>query len=217
MSKGFLGIIGAGVLGLHIAHYAKLSGQFSGILFFDDTLIPGDKNEFGEIAGGVETIEEHIEKGKIAHLLIGIGYNHMGVRKGLFERFSKLIDFPNIIHPSVYLDPSVKMGQGNIILPGCVFDKGSDLGNNLFFNPSCVVSHDNKIEDHTFFAPAVKTSGFVNIGSCCFIGTNSTLVNNISIGDNIKIGAASLVTKDLKEPGIYLGSPARRIGEWGVQ
>lgn len=211
MKKGTLGIIGAGDLGQHIAHYAKMSDQFDEIIFFDDFQKPGSYNEYGLIAGNTSQIELFINKQKIQHLLIGVGYNHMDARESFFEMYAKLIHFPNLIHPSVYMDYTTKIGSGNILLPGCVIDKDSIIGNNIFLNPSCTLAHDNNIKDHSFFGPGVKTSGFVTIGKKCFIGTGTTTVDNLSIGDNISTGAGTVITKSISKQGTYIGAPARMI------
>lgn len=207
--KNTLGIIGAGDLGQHIAHYAKATNQFTEIVFFDDTKRIGFETAYGIVIGNLSDIVKNIKSNKINHLLIGIGYKHIEFRKKLYEQFATQINFPNILHSSCYIDTSCKMGYGNVLLPGCIVDKNCVLGNNLFFNPSCTIAHDNKINDHNFFAPRVTTSGFVNIGSCCFFGTGTNIIDNISITDCIKTGAGSLITKSLIESGNYKGIPAR--------
>lgn len=49
-----------------------------------------------------------------------------------------------------------------------------------------------------------------NIGNHVSIGSNSTLLP-ISICDNVVIGAGSVVTKNIIDPGIYAGNPAKKI------
>ena len=49
-----------------------------------------------------------------------------------------------------------------------------------------------------------------HIGYRCRIGSNVTILP-VFIGDDVTIGAGSVVTKDIREPGIYAGNPARRI------
>jgi sugar O-acyltransferase (sialic acid O-acetyltransferase NeuD family) len=208
--KNALAIIGAGDLGQHIAHYAKLTGKFKNVVFFDDTMEIGTEKNYVRVIGKISDINKYIKSNEIQHLLIGIGYKHMEVREKLFNQFASLINFPNIIHKSCYIDKTILIGSGNVILPGCIIDKGSVIGNNIFFNPGCIISHDNKIMDHTFFGPGVKTSGFVRIGSCCFFGTGTNMIDNITIGDHIKIGAGTLITKSLNVPGIYKGIPGKK-------
>jgi acetyltransferase-like isoleucine patch superfamily enzyme len=48
------------------------------------------------------------------------------------------------------------------------------------------------------------------IGNHVSIGTNATIMP-VSICDNVVVGAGAVVTKDITEPGIYAGNPARLI------
>ncbi len=46
------------------------------------------------------------------------------------------------------------------------------------------------------------------IGNGVSIGTNATILP-VTICDGTVIGAGAVVTKDITEPGIYVGNPAR--------
>jgi sugar O-acyltransferase (sialic acid O-acetyltransferase NeuD family) len=208
--KNVLAIIGAGALGQHIAHYAQLTEKFSGIVFVDDTVKVGT-HDFGDVLGNISETHKLIKEGKIQNLLIGIGYKHMQKRKTLFEQFSTLISFPNIIHSTCYIDKTTLIGDGNILLPGCIIDRGCTIGDNIFFNPGTIIAHDCCIQSHSFFGAGVNISGFVKSGSCCFFGTGTSTRDNITIGDNISTGAGAVITKSIKESGIYIGIPGRQI------
>ncbi len=54
-----------------------------------------------------------------------------------------------------------------------------------------------------------KTS--VTIEDDCFIGTNTIICNNVTIGRNSIVGAGSIVTKDIPANEIWAGNPARFI------
>ncbi|RYZ56167.1 MAG: N-acetyltransferase [Sphingobacteriales bacterium] len=49
-----------------------------------------------------------------------------------------------------------------------------------------------------------------NIGNHVSIGTNATILP-VNICDHVVIGAGSVVTADIREPGIYAGNPARLL------
>ena len=48
------------------------------------------------------------------------------------------------------------------------------------------------------------------IGNHVSVGTNATILP-ITICDHVVIGAGSVVTKNITEPGIYAGNPARLL------
>jgi acetyltransferase-like isoleucine patch superfamily enzyme len=48
------------------------------------------------------------------------------------------------------------------------------------------------------------------IGHRVYIGSNATILP-VSICDDVVIGSGSVVTRDIKEPGIYAGNPARLL------
>jgi len=59
----------------------------------------------------------------------------------------------------------------------------------------------------------IITEGKVRLGRHAIIGTNSTILPKVKIGEGCSVGANSLITKDLEPWGIYVGSPAKKIKE----
>lgn len=51
------------------------------------------------------------------------------------------------------------------------------------------------------------------IGKRCFIGANAIIMCGITIGDEVIVGAGSVVTKDVPSRCIVAGNPARIIRE----
>lgn len=56
--------------------------------------------------------------------------------------------------------------------------------------------------------------GAIEIGDNVFIGSRTIVMPNVRISDNVIVGAGSIITHDLEESGVYVGSPARKIGEF---
>ncbi len=77
----------------------------------------------------------------------------------------------------------------------------------------CNIGHNNIIGENTVLAAGVMTSGSVTIGKNCWFGTGSLIRNGISICDDVVIGIGSVVIKDITEPGIYVGNPAKFLKE----
>ena len=52
-------------------------------------------------------------------------------------------------------------------------------------------------------------AGFSVIGESCFIGVNSTIIDNIIVGDRVMVGGGAVVIKSINKTGWYVGNPAR--------
>jgi acetyltransferase-like isoleucine patch superfamily enzyme len=67
------------------------------------------------------------------------------------------------------------------------------------------------MKDFSSLAPGARTGGNVTIGRQTTIGMNSAVLQGLSVGDDVVIGAQSLVRADIDESTIAYGIPARVI------
>lgn len=207
MSK--ISIIGAGDLGEQIANLAIRNGyEIAG--YYDDYTPIGTKRLGGYVCGNVEDIYNHKES-KSDGVIVAIGYKHFKERETLFEEISQKLQMATLIDRSAIIDESVRIWEGSVVMPGVTLDKGVTIGNNVFINVSSTIAHDSEIDDHSFIAPRVAIAGFTQIGRRSFIGINSTIIDNLSLCEDVAIGAGTVVVKSISESGLYVGNPARKI------
>lgn len=205
--KNRLLIAGAGELGQQILHYSKVQGKYEVIGFADDFQKRGETIKDIPVLGNLSDIESLYQKDIFDFLIIGIGYNHLGFKDELYNKFKGKIPFATIIANPSYIDKTSILGEGTIIYPGVIIDKNVEIKPNVVINLGSILSHDCMIGRSTFIAPGTVICGFSSIGTRCMIGANSTVLDNKKIADDIIVGAASSVTKDLIARGIYFGSP----------
>lgn len=150
----------------------------------------------------------------------------------------KLYDF-NATRPSesekrqaLMKDMLAELGEGCYIEPPFHSNFGGKhvhFGKFVYanFNLTCVDDTHIYVGDHTMFGPnvTVATAGHpilpelrekgyqynapVHIGKNCWIGAGALILPGITIGDNVVVGAGSVVTKDLPSNVVAVGNPCR--------
>jgi UDP-3-O-[3-hydroxymyristoyl] glucosamine N-acyltransferase len=86
-----------------------------------------------------------------------------------------------------------------VIEDGCKIGTHNNIGHNCF------------IGKNTIIAAGTILNGGVKIGRDCWVSSGVMIKHHTDICDNVVIGLGSVVIKDIDEPGIYAGNPARFI------
>jgi acetyltransferase-like isoleucine patch superfamily enzyme len=126
-------------------------------------------------------------------------------------------------------------------LYGCKIGDNTFVGPFVEIQKNVIIGSNSKIQSHSFICELVTIGNdcfvghgvmFINdlftegkpaggntdmwkstfIGNNVSIGSNSTILP-VSICEGVVIGAGSVVTRDIKEKGVYVGNPARKIKE----
>ena len=59
--------------------------------------------------------------------------------------------------------------------------------------------------------------GYPTIGNRCFIAAGAKIIGNVTIGDDVVVGANAVVTKDIPSGSVVGGVPAKIIGNNGAE
>ncbi len=80
------------------------------------------------------------------------------------------------------------------------YPKGIHIGEESYIASGAIIfSHD--------YSKDLKTDTF--IGKRCFVGANAIIMPGIKIGDQVIVGAGSVVTKNVESNTIVAGNPAK--------
>jgi len=121
------------------------------------------------------------------------------------------INLPIIVSENAYVSKHSVIGEGTVVHHKTIINAGAEIGVNCILNTGCLIEHEAKIGNHTHISTNAIVNGQCEIGINCFVGSNTVVANNIRIADNVIIGSGSNVVKNILEPGIYAGNPAKKI------
>ena len=119
------------------------------------------------------------------------------------------------IGDNCFIGPFVEIQKGVVIGKHCRIQSHAFVCELVTIGDDCFISHGAMFINDMFTdgGPAGGDRSkwkATKIGNHVSIGTNATVLP-VTIADNIVVGAGSVVTHDLSEPGIYAGNPARLI------
>ncbi|CAG2137378.1 acetyltransferase [Cupriavidus numazuensis] len=149
---------------------------------------------------------------RIDGALIAIGDN--SVRAQVAERIRALcpeLRFPAAIHPATSIGRGTTIGEGSVVMAGAVINTCTTLGRHCIINTGACVDHDCEVGDYASLAPGIVTGGECKIGAFAAIGLGANLIHGITIGDDVIIGAGSLVARDIEPLTVAYGVPAKVV------
>ena len=143
----------------------------------------------------------------------------VGIRNVEFGERVQVVEPVNLyecrIGDDVFVGPFVEIQRGVIIGRGTRVQSHAFICELVTVGEECFISHGVKFVNDPFTrgGPARGDRSLyrpTRIGNRVSIGTNATLLP-VSVCDDAVIGAGAVVTKDILEPGFYVGNPARKL------
>jgi acetyltransferase-like isoleucine patch superfamily enzyme len=100
----------------------------------------------------------------------------------------------------------------------CMISWGAKLdvsGGKIILGDRCIITHGCILLSHDRakrrINPQDEGGGTVRLGNDVFIGVNSVILRDVTIGDYSIVGAGSVVTKDVPPHVVVAGNPARIV------
>jgi sugar O-acyltransferase (sialic acid O-acetyltransferase NeuD family) len=171
------------------------------------------KIEFKSTTKHLKTIKElKLNLFDLTHFIMCLGGEHGYARVQFATAIEKLDLNPmSLIHPHSYIDSTSKIGAGVQVMPSATIHSFCTIGNYCIVNTNATIDHECVIGNGVHIMGAAAVAGRVCINDYATIGTNATILPNIRIGVGAFVGAGAVVTNDVEDYAIVIGSPAKII------
>lgn len=119
--------------------------------------------------------------------------------------------FVTIVASNVIVGSECKIGEGCILCPGVVVTTHVTLGENVVLNVHSSVGHDAIIGNGCTLSGHADVTGQAVLEEGVFMGSHACVLPGIKVGSYAKIGAGSVVTRNVAPNTTVFGVPAKRL------
>lgn len=207
-ASSLIGLLGAGSFARELVCWAKGTESLRVGVMFNGLRDPHDCEHTGlRVTNSLEENRSYV-----------IAVSEPSVKVALLAQLPHLPPLTVLVSPKAILgdESRITIGPGSVICPGAVLPTHITLGKFVSLNYNTTIGHDCSIGDLSNVAPGANVSGNCVLGSRVSVGANAVIREKTRICDDVVIGMGAVVVKDITEPGVYVGNPARLVVKQGL-
>src|SRR5690606_22471976 len=114
-----------------------------------------------------------------------------------------------VIHKSAFVSDNAIINPGVMIMANCYIGPKTNVGLCSLVMANSLIGHDTTIGPLCHFSVGSITSSYVTIGKVSDVTLGAKVLEKRTLGNYSIAGAGSLITKDIPEGEIHIGSPAK--------
>lgn len=138
---------------------------------------------------------------------IAIGDNY--IREKVYQKINFIERFAQAIHTKAVVSRTAQIGKGALIAANVTINAQVRIDDGVICNTNSIIEHECILKNFCHIAPSATLCGNVEVGMRSFVGANSVIKQGVKIGDDVIIGAGSVVLKDIPKDSKVVGNPLR--------
>lgn len=119
--------------------------------------------------------------------------------------------FYTYISPDAYVLNTAIIDEGTFIGRWSTVSDNVTIGKHVIMHAFSVVGHDAIVKDYGTLLNASFMGGYSEIGECSVMNPKSMIIPHKKVGNNVKIGAASVVMRNMGSDISVFGNPAVKL------
>jgi acetyltransferase EpsM len=170
----------------------------------------GNKINGYPVLGGTNEIELFLKEDDNYYFMYAI---HMIGRNLKSEEVFLSMDIPlnrfaTIVHQTAFIANNASLEPGVFVMSNSYIGPASRIGQCSLIMSNALIGHNTTVGPLCHFSVGSITSSYVTIGKVSDVALGAKVLEKRRIGNYAVAGANSLVTKDIPDYEIHVGSPA---------
>lgn len=167
-----------------------------------------------QVCGTDDDLRDYYLEG-VKNAFVAIGYmGNNTVRFSLYKRLKEIgFNIPNIIDITAIVADDVVLEDGIFIGKRAVVNTNSVIKRMSIINTGAIIEHDCFLGEYSHLAVGGILCGGVSVGTRTLIGANATVIQNIKIGNDVIVGAGTVIAKDLRDNIVKYGNMEKERNE----
>lgn len=162
------------------------------------------------VLGGTDDVQKLLEEPDY-YFMWGI---HMIGRNIFTEQTFRKVNIPRerfatIVHKTAFVADSAVLEPGVFVMSNCYVGAQARIGQCSLMMANALIGHNTTVGALCHFSVGSITSSYITIGLCSDVTLGAKVIEKVKIGNFAVAGAGSLVTHDIPDYEIHVGTPAK--------
>lgn len=160
-----------------------------------------------KIVGTDEDIHAYIDS---AEFIVTVGHiKDPSVRVRLHQKITEAGgQLATLIASTAHVSKYADLGEGTVVMHYAMVNADARIGIGCIINTFANIEHDAVVEDFCHVSTGAMVNGNCLVGEGTFLGSQSVMVNGVSIVKGCVIAAGAMVRKNIVRQGVYSDNPA---------
>lgn len=119
--------------------------------------------------------------------------------------------FYTYISEKAVVNETAQIGEGSFISSWSSISDNNTLGKHVILHSYVAIGHDAVVRDYGTLLSYVFLGGYTEVGECSLMNPKSMIIPHKKIGDNVMVGAGSVVMRNVPDGISVFGNPAKKI------
>jgi acetyltransferase EpsM len=119
--------------------------------------------------------------------------------------------FATIIHKTAFVAENAILEPGVFVMSNCYIGPAAKIGMCSLIMANSIIGHNTTVGHLCHFSVGSITSSYIEIGKVSDVTLGAKILEKRKIGNYAVAGANSLITKDIPDYEIHIGSPAKYL------